>query len=295
LRLSAERITYGYSLFVCWFSIFILLVIITGLTYKSYPILLDYPIGKLLFSSEWKPLKGEFGFAAFIISTIFVTGITCLIAVPLCLLVAIFLSEYCSRKLKNIILPFVDILAGVPSVIFGIWGVITVVPFIRDHLAPAFGYESGGYSILAGGIVLSLMVFPVMIYVMYDVIRMVPKDLRDITLSLGATKWETIKKVVLRQSMPGIIAAVVLGLSRAFGETIAVLMVVGNVVKIPDSIFSSGYPIPALIANNYGEMMSVPLYDSALMFSALLLLVVVLFFNLLAQRVLMGVEKRLTG
>lgn len=291
IRLLLDKILSRISFGISFFSIIILLLIICGLLYKSLPILSEYSLADLLFSSNWKPLKGAFGFAPFIVSTIYVTVLSSVLAIPVCLLVAIFLSEYCGRRLRSIIVPFVDILAGLPSVIFGIWGIIIIVPFIRDHLAPTFGYETTGYCLLTGGVVLAIMVFPIMIYVMYDVIRLVPTELREAALSLGATKWESIKLVVLRKAMPGIIAAIVLGVSRALGETIAVLMVVGNVVAMPKSLFSPAYPIPSLIANNYGEMMSVPRYEAALMFSAFLLLVVIIVFNVAAQRLLSRIEK----
>jgi phosphate transport system permease protein len=124
-----------------------------------------------------------------------------------------------------------------------------------------------------------------------EVLGSVPYEIREASLSLGATKWQTIKHVVIRKAMPGIIAAIVLGLSRAFGETMAVLMVAGNVAKAPSSVFDPAYPLPALIANNYGEMLSVPLYDSALLLACLVLLLVVLFFNVIARVVLIRVEK----
>jgi len=125
------------------------------------------------------------------------------------------------------------------------------------------------------------------------VFRTIPQDLRDASLSLGATKWETVKKVVLRKAFPGIIAAVVLAVSRAFGETIAVLMVCGNNAVAPHSVFDPGYPLPALIANNYGEMMSIPRYDSALMFAALLLFLIILLFNIISRVILSRLESRL--
>jgi phosphate transport system permease protein len=290
VRLLLDLFASRFSLFVSLSAILILFLIIAGLFIKSLPILKEYNLTDLLFSSNWKPLKGSFGFASFIVSTLYVTLLSSILAIPVCLLVAIFLSEYCGKHLRNLIVPFVDILAGLPSVIFGIWGIIIIVPFVRDHLAPALGYETTGYCLLTGGIVLAIMVFPIMIYVMYDVIRLVPVELREAALSLGATKWESIKLVVLRKAMPGIIAAIVLGISRALGETIAVLMVVGNVVAMPGSLFSPAYPIPSLIANNYGEMMSVPRYEAALMFSALLLLLVIIAFNIGAQRLLKKIE-----
>jgi phosphate transport system permease protein len=143
-----------------------------------------------------------------------------------------------------------------------------------------------GYSVLSGGLVLAVMVFPIIIAVSQDVIRAVPHGLREASLALGATRWQTIRSVVMRRAWAGVLAAVVLGLSRAFGETMAVLMVVGNVPEVPRSIFDAAYPLTALIANNYGEMMSIPMYDAALLCGALILLLIVLIFNLAARLVL---------
>lgn len=276
------------------FSLLLLVLIIAGLVLKSIPVLQNNPLSQLLFSSEWSPFKGIFGFLPFILSTVYVTVIAAVIAIPLSILTAIYLSEYAGKRFLNFAAPMLDILAGIPSVIYGIWGVLVVVPFIRNDVSKWFGVDdASGYSILAGGIVLAVMVFPVVVQIVYEVLKIVPKDLRDATLSLGANKWETIKKVVLKKASPGILAACILGFSRAFGETIAVLMVVGNVVQIPKGVFSEGYPIPSLIANNYGEMMSIPMYDSALMFAALLLLVIILGFNIYARYILNRIEKKI--
>jgi phosphate transport system permease protein len=210
--------------------------------------------------------------------------------VPVSLLTAVYLSEYAPRRVREVTKPVVDLLSGIPSVVFGVWGVLMVVPFV-SKIAPLFGAYSSGYSVLAGAIVLAIMVFPTIIHVSLEVFASVPRALRDASLALGATKWETVKRVVLRKGLSGIIAAVILGLSRAFGETMAVLMVVGNVPRVPHSLFDSAYPLPALIANNYGEMMSVPLYDGALMLAALVLLLIVLIFNFVARAVLVRVER----
>jgi phosphate transport system permease protein len=213
------------------------------------------------------------------------------LAVPVCLLSAIYLSEYAHKRLRAFVRLVVDILAGIPSVIYGLCGVIAIVPLVR-LLGQALGNPTTGYSLLAGGIILAIMVAPVIISVALEVFRTIPLAARENSLALGITKWEMIKHVILRSSLHGIIAAVVLGFARAFGETIAVLMVVGNVAKVPDSLFAPAYPLPALIANNYGEMMSIPLYDSALMFSALLLMLVVGGFSLGAHLTLLKIERR---
>lgn len=269
----------------------LLLLMIAGLVFKSFPILKNNSFIDLITSSEWKPLKGKFGMLPFIMGTLWVTGISIIIAVPTCLLTSVYFSEYAHRKILNAVNPLIDILAGIPSVVYGVWGIVLIVPLIKDYIAPFFGVSSTGYTILAGGLILALMIVPVIIHVLNEIFKAVPSELREASLSLGATQWQTIKFVVMRKAFPGIIAAIVLGLSRAFGETMAVLMVVGNVVKIPHSILDPGYPLPALIANNYGEMMSIPSYDSALMFSALILMVIVVLFNIISRITVLRVEK----
>ncbi len=271
---------------------FLVLLMLLGLLQKSRAILALKSFSGLLFGSGWHPLKGEFGFLPFLMGTIWVTLVAMVLAVPISLLTAVYLSEYAPKFIREFTKPVIDLLAGIPSVVYGVWGVLMIVPFVGKVLAPLFGVYSSGYSVLSGGIVLAIMVFPTIIHVALEVFSSVSHELRETSLSLGATKWETVKYVVLRKGLQGIIAAVVLGLSRAFGETMAVLMVVGNVAKIPKSVFDPAYPLPALIANNYGEMMSVPLYDSALMLAALVLLLVVLVFNLGARFVLMKAERR---
>jgi len=267
-------------------------VIVVGLFLKSRAILGVEPLSRLLFSSAWHPVKGQFGMLAFITGTVWVTVTALVIAVPVSILTAIYLSEYAPPWIREASKPIVDLLAGLPSVVYGVWGVLIVVPFVSDVLAPLAGVYSSGYSILAGGIVLAIMTFPTIIHVTLEVFSTVPRSLRDASLSLGATKWETTRHVVLRKGAQGILAASVLGFSRAFGETMAVLMVVGNVPAVPRSLFDPGYPLPALIANNYGEMMSVPSYDAALMMAALVLMAIVLFFNVLARTILARVERR---
>lgn len=262
-----------------------------SLYYKSVPILEQQSIWELLSGSSWRPLKGEFGFFPFITGTLWVTGIAVIISLPLCLLAAIYLSEYAHPYTKKIVYPMIDVLAGIPPVVYGVWGVLVVVPFISNELAPHFVEFSTGYSTLAGGIVLGIMIIPLMISVFIEIFDALPGGLREASLSLGATNWQTIKKVVLRKSLPGLAAAVVLAISRAFGETMAVLMVCGNVSEVPNSVFDPAYPLPALIANNYGEMMSIPLYDSALMLSALLLFVIIVVFNVVSRLVLIRIER----
>lgn len=267
----------------------LLFILLLLLFMRSKPILLKYSFRNLVLSSSWHPLRGEFGFFPFIMGTVEVTAIAVGIAFPVSLLSAIYLSEYAGIRLRSIVSPIVDLLAGIPSVIYGLCGIIVVIPLVRC-IARVFGVEASGYSLASGGIVLAIMIFPVIISVSMEVFSSIPQEAREAVLSLGATRWEMIKYVLLKLARRGIVASVVLGLSRAFGETMAVLMVIGNVPKVPRSLFDPSYTLPALIANNYGEMMSIPLYDSALMLAAFILLCIVTLFNFVAHFILMKLE-----
>jgi phosphate transport system permease protein len=260
------------------------------------------PLAKLLAGDTWLPNQGLFGFYPFIIGTFWVTAVALVLSVPPCLLTAIFLSEYARPRLRAIMKPLLDILAAIPSVVYGVWGMIAIVPLVKSigpKLSSVFGFlpflksnNPTGFSILAGGIVLAVMIAPLVIAITYEVLRTVPDGFREASLAVGANKWETIKYAVIPKTTSGIIAGIVLSASRALGETMAVLMVVGNVPKVPNSIFDPAYPLPALIANNYGEMLSIPLYKSALMMAALILLVIVLIFNILATVLLRRINSR---
>ncbi|MFD2594577.1 phosphate ABC transporter permease subunit PstC [Sphingobacterium griseoflavum] len=273
-------------------SVVVIFLILIGLTMKSVPLLRAESLLTVLTDSVWSPLKGNFGFLPFIMGTIWVTMISLIIAVPLCVLASVYLVEYASEALRKMVLPLMNVLAAIPPVLYGVWGVLFVVPILSDYIAPLLGVNTTGYTVFAGGIVLAVMIFPIMISIMVEVLQTIPQELKAASLSLGATKWETITKVILVKAKPGILAAIVLGVSRAFGETVAVLMVCGNIPQLPSSLFDAGYPLPALIANNFGEMMSIPLYDSALMFAALLLFVLIFGFNLLSRIILNRLEEK---
>lgn len=298
-----ELITSKIMLSATLFSSLLVVVIGLALYLKSRPLFATKSFLGIALGNEWHPSAGEFGLKPFIAGTVWVTGLAIVIAMPICILTAIYLAEYATPRIRAIIKPLIDILAGVPSVVYGAWALLVVVPFIANVVGPyaqahwkripfLFTEYSTGFSILAGGIVLAIMVSPAIISVAEEVLRAVPTDLREVSYAVGATRLETITRVVMRKSLPGLVASVVLGVSRALGETMAVLMVVGNVATSPKSIFDAAYPLPALIANNYGEMMSIPLYDSALLCSALVLMLLVLLFNVVAQIVLARTTRR---
>lgn len=295
----AHKVMLVFSGFVLSLAFLVAL----GLFLRAKPILDLKPLSELLFSSTWNPGRGEFGLANFIISTVWVTGIAISIAVPLSVLTAIYLSEYAHTKFRDLARPVIDLLAGISPVVYGVWGMLAIVPLVRDYLMPFFSerfpffpFASDnytGYSTITGGIVLAVMTFPIIISITEEVISRVPFELREASLALGATKWQTIKHTVLKKAKAGIIAAIILGLSRSFGETMAVLMVAGcTIYGFPKSIFDPAYPLPALIANTYGEMMSVPLYDAAVLLAAFMLLIVTMLCNVVGWGILLRIEKK---
>jgi phosphate transport system permease protein len=304
IRARQDRAARRTFFVITLFPVLLIVVITAALLVRAWPILSTYGLSDLLLGETWRPNNGQFGFRPFILGTLWVTAVGVLLAVPPCLLASIYLAEYAHARTRTIAKPILDLLAAIPPVVYGVWGLLAIVPFVDDVLAPLSDRWLGssisifsvtqptGFGILAGGIVLAVMIAPLIISVTFEVFATVPNDLRHASLALGTTQWQTIRTIVLPQVTPGIIAAIVLGASRALGETIAVLMVVGNVPKIPTSIFDTAYPLPALIANNYGEMMSIPLYDAALLGAALVLLVVILIFNILSTLVLQRFLRR---
>lgn len=297
LRHVQENVARHTLFVIALLPIVLIAAVTVALVIRSWPILEQYSLWELLTSSIWKPMKGQFGYLPFIAGTFWVTLVGVGLAVPPCIMTALYLSEYASNTTRATIKPLLDVLAAIPSVVYGVYGVLVIVPFVGDKLRPALSKILGfiplfasnqptGYSILSGGVVLAAMISPFIIAVTFEVLRTVPDGWRQASLGLGANRWQTIRHAMFRQTLPGMIASVVLGTSRAFGETMAVLMVVGNVPQLPTSIFDAAYPLPALIANNYGEMMSIPLYDAALLGAALVLLVIVLLFNIASALVL---------
>ncbi len=287
---------------LCLFILSLTFLMAFGLYLRAKPIFALSTLKDLLFSSAWHPTQGQFGLSGFIAGTFWVTSIAIIIAVPLGILTAIYLSEYAHKRVRELIKPIIDLLAGISPVVYGVWGIIAVVPLVRDHLMPFFSNRLRffpfvsdnytGFAAVTGGIVLAVMALPIIISVIEEVLRTVPFEIREASLALGATKWQTVKYTILRKAKPGIVAAIILGLSRAFGETMAVLMVAGCAMHVmPRSIFDPAYPLPALIANTYGEMMSIPLYDSAVLFAAFILLVVTAVFNMIGWGILLRIER----
>jgi phosphate transport system permease protein len=302
-RILKDTIARRVTFLLCLFVLSLIFFMFIGLYRKAAPLLQTVPFSELFFSADWRPAQGKFGMAGFVLGTLWVTTIAVVLAVPLSLLTAMFLAEYSSKRLRDIIKPVIDLLAGISPVVYGVWGMIALVPLVRDYLMPFlsehfpfFLFQSENYTgfcALTAGIVLAIMIAPLIISIAQEVIKTVPFGVREASMAVGATKWQTTKAVVLRRAAPGIIAAIILGLSRAMGETMAVLMIAGCTLQgIPKSIFDPAYPLPALIANTYGEMMSIPLYEAAVLLAAFILLAITIFFNMLAWGMLIYIERR---
>ncbi|MEO7969992.1 MAG: phosphate ABC transporter permease subunit PstC [bacterium] len=256
-----------------------------------------------LTSSEWNPIKGQYGALPFVYGTIISSLIALLISVPLSLGIAIFLVEQAPYQLARPLGFLIELLAAIPSVVYGLWGIFVLAPFLRVHVEPPLQHWFGwlplfkgpitGIGLLTGGIILAIMVTPIISAVVRDVLAAVPGSQREAALALGATKWET-TRVVLVNGAPGIVGAVILGLGRAIGETMAVTMVIGNRPQISASLFEPSYTIASVIANEFTEATQ-DLYLSALVELGLILFLVTFVVNAIARLLVWNVTRKMSG
>ncbi|MEO6528156.1 MAG: phosphate ABC transporter permease subunit PstC [Gemmatimonadaceae bacterium] len=271
----------------------LLLLIFVEVGMAGWPALRQFGF-QFLTSSTWDPVHGEFGAAPAIFGTICTSIIALVIATPLALGGAIFLSDFAPGWLRQPLSFFVDLLAAVPSVVYGLWGVFFLLPLMREQLMPflrdtlhlgATPFFSGpayGPSMLAAGLILAIMVLPYIAAVSREVLMAVPRSQREAALALGATRWEAITGAVVPYARTGILGGVILGLGRALGETMAVTMVIGNRHELSASLFAPGYTMASLIANEFTEA-TTDLHLSALMAVGFVLLLVTLAVNALAR------------
>jgi len=247
---------------------------------------------RFLITSHWDPVAGEFGALPFIYGTLVSSLLALLIAVPLSLGAAIFLAELAPSWVRPPVAFVIEMLAAVPSVVYGLWGIFVLVPWLRDWVQPALARTLGflplfqgppyGIGMLAAGLILAIMIVPYITSVSREVLLAVPGSQREAALGLGATRWETTRIAVLRYGRSGLIGAILLGLGRALGETMAVTMVIGNRPEVALSLFAPGYTMASVLANEFTEATS-DLYVSALVEIGLLLLVVTVAVNGLAR------------
>lgn len=271
----------------------LLLLVLWEVALAGWPALREFGL-TFVTSSEWDPVQRKFGAASAIFGTIVTSVIALVIATPLAIGVAIFLAEYAPRWLRQPVAFLVDLLAAIPSVVYGLWGIFVLLPLLRQHVIPfmrdtlhlgaipLFSGPSYGNSLFAAGLILAIMVLPYISSVSREVLLAVPRSQREAALALGATRWETVQKAVIPFARSGIIGGIILGLGRALGETMAVTMLIGNRHDIPSSLFAPGYSMASLIANEFAEA-SDDLHLASLMAVGFVLLVMTLIVNAVAR------------
>ena len=297
---GGDEVSYLVTL-VCAVTIFVLVALIVWeLWGNSQPALKAFG-WSFLWTSTWNPNGGQFGALPFIYGTCVTSAIALLIAVPLGVASAVFLAEMAPPKLSNLLTFLIELLAAVPSVIYGLLGIFVLLPLIRSFIVPplkgAFGFlplfqgPFYGLSFLSAGLVLSVMIVPFIVSVSREVLLAVPAEQREAALAVGATKWETTWDIVLPNASTGIFGSVFLALARALGETMAVTMVIGNTPTLTASLLSPGYSIAAVIANEFAEANG-DLYISSLILAGLVLFGLTIVINGLARLLILATTQR---
>jgi phosphate transport system permease protein len=273
-------------------SVFVIVVLVVWeLVDKSRLSLHQFGL-HFFYGHDWDPVNDSFGAMPFIYGTLVSSFLALLLAVPLSIGVAVYITEMCPQRLRSLISFLVELLAAIPSVIYGLWGIFVLAPLLRDYVEPFLGKTLGwtglftgpmyGLGMLAGGIILAIMIVPVIASITREVMTAVPQNQREAVLALGATRWEMIRMGVLRNARIGIVGGVILGLGRALGETMAVTMVIGNRPEVSKSLFAPGYTMASVIANEFTEATG-DMYLSALVEIGLALFLVTLIVNALAR------------
>jgi phosphate transport system permease protein len=281
-----ELLSFGSCLIV----LLIVLFFIGFVFYTAMPVFQKEGLVNFILGTEWNYDTGVFGIRIFIIGTIILTLVTLILAVPVSLFTAIFLSEFAPVKVASVVRTMIELLVGIPSVVYGIFGLRVLRVAFRDYLDPFLNsistfipffhdFTNGtGYGVLLASTVLAIMILPTITSLSEYAMRSVPSEYRYASISLGATEWETIRKVVLPASRSGITSAIILGTMRAVGETMAVVMLIGNTALIPKSLLDTGYPMTAKILNDIGDYISTTESRSALFGIAAVLFIVEIFF-----------------
>jgi phosphate transport system permease protein len=297
---AAADTTFAGVMIVCALSvIFIVLLIVFVLVAQSK--LSMHAFGwKFFGTSNWDPVNGSFGALPFIYGTVISSLLATVIAVPLSIAVAIFVLDICPAPLQGPIAFLTELLAAIPSVVYGLWAIFVLVPLVRDQVGPflertlgwtgLFAEPNFGVGIFTASLILAVMIFPVICSISRDVMRAVPSSQREAALALGATRWEMIRMSVLRNARIGIVGAVILGLGRALGETMAVTMVIGNHPDISKNLFNPAYTLASVIANEFSEATG-NLYVSALIEIGLALFLVTIVVNAIARLLVWAVTR----
>jgi len=274
--------------FLLLLSGFLIIILLSGiflsLVFSSIPSIKEFGIN-FLFSKSWDPVNNKFGALPFIIGTLLTSVLSLLISIPFSLSISIFLSEILkNRTISKIFQTIVELIAGIPSVIVGLWGLFILSPVIRN-IQIKFGIQPIGVGIFTASIILSIMIIPYSASIGKEVISLVPNEVKEGAISLGATEFETFKGVILPFSFRGIFAGFLLSFGRSFGETMAVTMVIGNANRIPTNIFSPGQTMASLIANEFTEA-TTKLYTSSLIEIGLILFLISMLINIFGRLII---------
>jgi phosphate ABC transporter permease protein PstC len=278
MKASSDAFVRRLLLAVACTTVLCLLVIAAFIFKEGLPFLLKVGPGNFLFSSDWRPDSGHYGILPMLVSSLYVTFGALLVGAPLGIAGAIFLSEFGPPALARVAKPAIELLAGIPSVVFGFIGVMVLAPIIR-------GAAGGpGLSILAASLVLGVMILPTIMSISIDALAAVPQSYREGALALGATKWQAVRMVVVKAAGSGLLAGTILGMGRAVGETMAVIMVAGNAVRMPRSVLDSGRTLTANIALEMGY--ATGMHRQALFATGIVLFVFIMILNGLASSAL---------
>jgi phosphate transport system permease protein len=302
-KLNGDLIFRVITTLFAFSILMILAIMLVEMTLESLPSIRKFG-WKFITGTEWDAVQGIFGALPYLYGSVVSSVLALALATPLSIGAAVFITEICPKRWGALIAPLVELLAAIPSVIYGLWGVLvmapwlqsTVEPFLSEHFGflPFFQGAPYGVSMLAAIFILMIMVVPIITSITREVLLAVPLSQKEAAIALGATRWETIMIAVLPYGKSGILGAAILGLGRAVGETMAVTMVIGNAPKISLSLLSPAYTMPSVIANEFAETTS-KLHGSALMEIGLILLVVTLIINALARMLIWSVSKSAGG
>ncbi len=282
MKLISEKGVKRILMATAFSAISALLLIALFIISEGLPFIFKYGLKEFLFSSDWQPHLGKFGIYPMIVASLWVTLGAMVVGAPLGVAGALFLSEYVPKSVMNIIKPTIELLAAIPSVVYGFIGVMVLAPLIRDN------FGGPGLSLLSASIILGIMILPTVISISIDSILAVPRSYREGSYALGATTWQTIHMVIVKASKSGIIASIILGMGRAIGETMAVIMVAGNSVNIPHSPLDS---VRTLTANIALEMSyATGLHRQALFATGVILFIVIIILNSIAS---VAIRKRM--
>ncbi|MBA7512336.1 Phosphate transport system permease protein PstC [subsurface metagenome] len=271
-----DKIAEKLLLFIAFSAILSLLLITFFIFQQGIPLIFKIGLGNF-FSTHWAPTRGHFGILSMIIGSLMVTAGALVVGIPFGLACAIFLAEFSSPVVQKTLKPIIELLAGIPSVVYGFIGIVILVPFIREH------FGGPGFSVLAASIILGIMILPTIVSISYDALVAVPNTYREGSYAVGATKWQTVRMLLMPAARSGIVAGIILGMGRAIGETMAVIMIAGNALKIPHSMLDSVRTLTSTLALELGYATGD--HRAALFACGSFLFLIIILLNIIAIKI----------